>query len=131
MVVCKSVVSLIYQNKTKMNTILDIKKRILSTLENVGKTEYFTVYSTEGREIKIRVGDHSGNKRNNGDIKTLSFISNRTVQRRSAYNSILEEWEIDMESGLTDTFQTIEQVLEWEGVSDNQEEAEEIYYELM
>lgn len=125
------VVSLFYQNKTKMNTIFDIKKRILATLENVGKTEYFTVYSTEGREIKIRVGDHSGNKRNNGDIKTLSFISNRTAQRRSAYNSIIEEWEIDMESGLTDTFQTIEQALEWEGVSDNQEEAEELYYELM
>ena len=114
-----------------MKTIFDIKKRILATLENVGKTEYFTVYSTEGREIKIRVGDHSGNKRNNGDIKTLSFISNRTAQRRSAYNSIIEEWEIDMESGLTDTFQTIEQALEWEGVSDNQEEAEELYYELM
>ena len=88
------VVSLFYQNKTKMNTIFDIKKRILATLENVGKTEYFTVYSTEGREIKIRVGDHSGNKRNNGDIKTLSFISNRTAQRRSAYNSIIEECEI-------------------------------------
>lgn len=113
-----------------MNTILDIKKRILTSLSNVEKTDYFTVYSTAGEEIKIRVGNHSGNKRNNGDVKTLSFISNRTEQRKSAYNSIMEEWEIDLDNELTDTFQTIEEVLNWENVSDNQEESEELYYSL-
>ena len=112
-----------------MKTILDIKKRILETLNNPGRTSYFTVYAIDGKEIKIRVGDHSGNKRNNGDTKTLSFISNRTIQRKSAYNSMIEEWEIDLENELTDTFQTIEQVLEWEDVSDDQEKAEELNYE--
>ena len=111
-----------------MKTINDIKKRILSALENVNKTEYFTVYSTKGKEIKIRVGNHSGNSRNNGDVVTLSFVSNRTTQRKSAYNSIIEEWEIDMENKLTDTFQTIEEVLEWNEVSDEQEIAEDLYY---
>ena len=90
-----------------MKTINDIKKKILNTLENVGRTEYFSVYSTTGKLIKIRVGDHSGNKRNNGEAKTLSFISNRTKQKVSAYNSMIEEWEVDMDTKLTDTFQTI------------------------
>ncbi|MEJ5105519.1 hypothetical protein [Chryseobacterium sp. MYb328] len=112
-----------------MKTILDIKNRILETLSNQGRTAYFTVYSVSGKEIKLRVGNHSGNKRNNGDAKTLSFISNRTTQRQSAYNSIIEEWEIDLENELTDTFQTIEQVLEWEDVSNDQEAAEELYFE--
>ena len=112
-----------------MKTINDIKRRILNTLEYTGRTEYFSVYSTEGKLIKVRVGDHSGNKRNNGETKTLSFISSRTKQRISAYNSIIEEWEVDMDTELTDTFQTIEQVLEWEDVASNQEEAEDLYFE--
>lgn len=111
-----------------MNTIQEIKSEILKALSNVNSTKYFSVYSETGKEIKIRVGDHSGNKRNNGDTLTLSFVSNRTEQRKSAYNSIIEEWEIDLDSELTDTFQTIEEVLEWSEVSDNQEEAEELYY---
>lgn len=111
-----------------MKTINDIKERILTSLQNVEKTDYFTVYSVDGKEIKIRVGNHSGNKRNNGDVITLSFISNRTEQRKSAYNSIIEEWEVDLESELTDTFQTIEEVLEWNEVADDQEKAEDLYY---
>lgn len=114
-----------------MNTINEIKNRIIATLSNVGKTEYFTVYSTSGEAIKIRVGNHSGNRTNNGNTKTLSFITNRTEQNASGYNSMIEEWVIDMETGLTDTFQTIEQILDWEDVSDNQEAAEELNFELI
>jgi hypothetical protein len=114
-----------------MNTINDIKNRIINTLSNVGKTEYFSVYTTTGEDVKIRVGNHSGNRLNNGETKTLSFITNRTEQSKSGYNAMIEEWVIDIETGLTDTFQTIEQVLDWEDVSDNQEAAEELNFELI
>jgi hypothetical protein len=113
-----------------MKTIQEIAKKIETILQDVSRTEYFTVYGVDGRQIKIRVGNHSGNKRNNGDTKTLSFISNRTTQRQSAYNSMIEEWEVSLENMLTDTYQTIEQVLEWEDVAEDQEAAEELYYEL-
>ena len=112
-----------------MKNISEISAKIQTALLNINSTVYFTVYSVKGEEIKIRVGNHSGNKRNNGDVKTLSFVSSRTEQRKSAYNSIIEEWEVDLDNMLTDTFQTIEQVLEWEDVSDNQEVAEELYTE--
>jgi hypothetical protein len=130
---CISYIFAITNNKKEkiMNTINDIKNRIINTLSNVGKTEYFSVYTTTGEEVKIRVGNHSGNRLNNGETKTLSFITNRTEQSKSGYNAMIEEWVVDMETGLTDTFQTIEQVLDWEDVSDNQEAAEELNYELI
>ncbi len=112
-----------------MKILKDIEKRILSELKKGGKTEYFTVYSVKGEEIKIRVGDHSGNRINNGDTKTLSFTSNRSEQRKSAYNSMIEEWEVDLDSELTGTFQSIEEVLEWEEVSNDQEEAEGLFWD--
>ena len=113
-----------------MKNIESIKNKILAVLQDISRTEYFTIYSEKGEEIKLRIGNHSGNTRNNGDAKTLSFVSNRTTQRRSAYNSIIEEWEIDIESGLTDTYQSITEVLEWEGVANDQQAAKELWYEL-
>ena len=110
----------------EMKNIIAIKNKIISVLENVGKTEYFTIYKIDGTQLKLRVGDHSGNKRNN-DVKTLSFVSNRTVQKKSQYNSIIEEWVIDLDNQLTDTFQSIEEVLEWEDVADDQDAAKELY----
>lgn len=112
-----------------MNTILEIKNKIIETLNDVGRTAYFSVYSISGNLIKIRVGNHSANKMNNGDTKTLSFISNRTMQKKSGYNAMVEEWAIDLETELSDTYQTIEEILEWEDVSDNQAEAEMLYLE--
>lgn len=110
-----------------MNTIYEIKQKIVELLRLDGATQYFSVYSTHGKKIKIRVGDHSANKQNN-NCKTLSFITQRTSQRISGYNQMANEWVIDMESEMTDTFQSIEEVLEWEEVSDNQEEAEFLNY---
>ena len=118
------------QQLGNMKNLEAIKNKILAVLENVSRTEYFTIYSEKGEEIKLRIGNHSGNSRNNGEAKTLSFVSNRTPQRKSQYNSIIEEWEIDTESGLTDTYQEIIEVLEWEGVADDQQAAKELWYEL-
>lgn len=113
-----------------MNTINQIADKIRETLMSVEKSSYFTVYSVKGTEIKIRVGNHSANRLNNGGVKTLSFVTNRTPQNKSVYNQMIEEWAIDFDSMLTDTFQTIEQVLEWEDVSDDQVSAEELNFEL-
>lgn len=112
-----------------MNTISEIKNKIIETLQDEGITKYFNVYSINGNVIKIRVGNHSANRMNNGDTKTLSFISNRTMQKKSGYNAMVEEWEIDIDTELSDTYQTIEEILEWEDVSDNQAEAEMLYLE--
>jgi len=78
-------------------------------------THYFDIKGEDDTTICIRVSDHSMNKSNNSDRKTLSFISNRTEQRKSGYNQSSNEWVI-MANGLTDTFQEISEVLEWNGV---------------
>lgn len=44
---------------------------------------------------------------------------------------MVNEWEVDFESMLTDTMQTIEQVLEWEDISDDQELTEELNWGLI
>ena len=113
-----------------MNTLSEISSKIIETLKTVGRTEYFYVYSTDGEKIKIRVGDHSANRSNN-KCKTLSFITNRTTQNDSAFNAMVNEWEVDLETEYTDTYETIEDVLENEGISNNQEEAEELYFEII
>lgn len=114
-----------------MNTISEIKNKIIETLQDVGITKYFNVYSINGNVIKIRVGNHSANRMNNGDTKTLSFISNKTMQKKSGYNAMVEEWEIDIDTELSDTYQTIEEILEWEDVADNQESAKMLYLEKL
>ena len=73
-------------------------------------TSYFTVENNEGELVKIRVSNHSGNEQNNSQ-KTLSFVNERTSQRRSAYNQMVNEWAI-LENGLTDTYQEIEYIPE-------------------
>jgi len=112
-----------------MKNLSEISARIIETLKDVSRTEYFTVYSVKGEEIKIRVGNHSANRANNGDTKTLSFVISKTEQKKSAYNATQNEWSVDLDTELTDTFQTIEDVLDWEDISDSQEEAEELYYD--
>lgn len=114
-----------------MKTITEIADKIRKNLENVYYTDYFTVYGVSGEEIKIRTGDHSANRMNNGDTKTLSFVTNRTEQRKSSFNKMINEWEVNTGNWLTDTYQTIEEVLEWEDVSDDQEAAEKLNYELI
>lgn len=87
----------------------EIENRIIDTLKLSG-SHYFTVQDSNGNDVKIRVSDHSANRNNNGDEKTLSFISARCNQ---GYRSMINEWVID-ELGMTDTGQEISEVLEWE-----------------
>jgi hypothetical protein len=98
-----------------MESISKISDKIRETLAYVREgrlgTQYYTVYSEDGEPVKIRISDHSANKQNNS-VRTLSFVTERTSQNKSSYNQMTCEWEV-YESGLTDTFQTIEQVLEW------------------
>ena len=75
-----------------------------------GYSSYFNVEDSEGNTVKIRVSDHSANRQNNSE-RTLSFINERTMQKKSAYNQMVDEWAI-LENGLTDTYQTIEEILE-------------------
>lgn len=90
-------------------SIEQIANEIRSRINN-DYTTYFTVENNEGELVKIRVSNHSGNEQNNSQ-KTLSFVSERTSQRRSAYNQMVNEWAI-LENGLTDTYQEIEYILE-------------------
>ena len=90
-------------------SIEQIANEIRSRINN-DYTSYFTVENNEGELVKIRVSNHSGNEQNNSQ-KTLSFVNERTSQRRSAYNQMINEWAI-LDNGLTDTYQEIEYILE-------------------
>jgi hypothetical protein len=94
--------------------IPQIVEKIESLLAQPG-TNYFTVNGENDELIKIRVSNHSCNKQNNGDQKTLSFVSARTQQKQSAYNQIANEWMI-LENGLTDTYEEIDYILTENGV---------------
>jgi hypothetical protein len=96
-----------------MKTIEQISSEIREYI-NCGYTHYFTAEDSEGNTVNIRVSNHSANRNNNSDSKkTLSFITERTEQRKSAYNSMINEWVI-FENGLTDTYEEIESILEYE-----------------
>jgi hypothetical protein len=93
-----------------------IVKKIEDMLQIPG-TSYFNVSGQNDTTIKIRVSDHSMNRHNNGDQITLSFVSQRTAQRKSAYNASHNEWVI-LENGLTDTYEEIADILANNGVTD-------------
>jgi hypothetical protein len=80
--------------------------------ENLGSqsTHYFIVQDSNGNNVKIRVGNHSANRQNNLE-KTLSFITERTEQKKSGYNQMVNEWVV-LEEGYTDTYETLEDILE-------------------
>ena len=84
--------------------ILQIETEIKRLLTLTG-THYFMA-----GEVKIRVSDHSANKQNNS-TKTLSFISKRTEQNKSAYNQSVNEWVV-LPNGLTDTYEEISYILD-------------------
>lgn len=84
----------------------------INDLLKLGGSHYFNVEGEDGEVIKIRCSDHSANRLNNHE-KTLSFISKFCNQ---GYRKMINEWVIQ-ENGLTDTYQTIEEVLEWENVA--------------
>jgi len=93
--------------------VIETALKIREALQN-GYSKYFTIEDANGNEVKIRVSNHSANDNNNSeDIKTLSFVTERTEQRKSAYNRMINEWAI-LENGLTDTYEEIEEILEYE-----------------
>jgi len=94
-------------------THTQIAEKIIGLLQIPG-SHYFMVTGENDSIIKIRVSDHSAKRQNNGDVITLSFISQRCDQ---GYSAMVNEWVID-EDGYTDTYQSIQTVLEWNGVID-------------
>jgi hypothetical protein len=94
-------------------TTSQIAEKIESLIDNVVGTQYFTVEDCNGNNVKIRVSDHSANYQNNGETKTLSFVANRTEQRKSAYNQMINEWAY-IGDGLVDTYESIEDIIESE-----------------
>lgn len=92
-----------------VQSIYKIAETIRENL-NSESTHYFNVQDSQGNTIKIRVGNHSANRQNNSE-KTLSFITERTHQKKSGYNQMVNEWVI-LEEGYTDTYETIEDILE-------------------
>jgi hypothetical protein len=98
-------------------TYTEIKEKIMHLLNTpYGGSHYFTVEGMDGEPIKIRVSDHSANRHNNKGEKTLSFISARCNQ---GYKAMMDEWVIDKD-GYSDTYQTIEEILEWNDVKDGE-----------
>lgn len=93
-----------------MKTTIEIATEIRRCLE-LGFSKYFNVENSKGETVVIRVSDHSANNKNNSDSKTLSFITKRTEQKKSAYNAMLCEWAV-LENGLTDTYEELEDILE-------------------
>jgi hypothetical protein len=94
-----------------MKSIERIATEIREHLE-CGYTHYFNVEDLKGNSVKIRVGNHSANRQNNSDSEnTLSFVTERTEQKKSGYNRMINEWAI-LENGLTDTYEEIEYILE-------------------
>ena len=92
-------------------TTSQIAEKIRENL-NVGYTVYFNVEDSEGNDVKIRVSDHNCRTWNNRETKTLSFVTKRTgVEGGRGYTR--KEWMI-LENGLTDTYQEIEEVIDWE-----------------
>lgn len=88
-----------------MQKIVD---EILMLLQIPG-SHYFTAVTAEGNYIKIRVSDHSANSRNNGNHRTLSFISKRTPEQRLGWR-MSAEWMI-LENGSTNTDEEIADIL--------------------
>lgn len=95
-----------------MMNISEIATKIEFRLANLTGSNYFNVEDSKGNTVKIRTSDHSANRQNNGDTKTLSFVSNKTVAE-SIGRHLSTEWEI-LDGGYTDTYQSIEEILEWE-----------------
>lgn len=77
-------------------------------VEEETETEY------REREVKIRVSDHPGKRSNNDGVFTLSFIIDRN-RCGHGYDRIDREWEvIDTEDLLTDTYEYVRDIIEWE-----------------
>lgn len=95
----------------KASQITEITEKVKELLQKQG-SHYFNVDVSEDVTVKIRVSDHSANRGNNGDRLTLSFVSARCDQ---GYKRMTNEWLVsDIEDMLTDTYEYVSEILEWE-----------------
>lgn len=98
----------------EITLIQSIKKALMLSREGFSSS-YFTVEDANGETVKIRISDHQGKKTNNGETKTISFITDDKVEGGFGYGKIAAEYLVD-EDCYTDTYQAIEEVLEWSDI---------------
>lgn len=110
-----------------MKTLKDIEFKIIQSLRNIGKSEYFTVYKENGEAIKIRISDHSANKLNNDGVVTLSFVKNTTIAK--SIGRYLDTEFVIKNGSPIENFKTIEELLDYYDISNDQESAEDLHYE--
>ncbi|MCT4024385.1 hypothetical protein HZP91_15340 [Elizabethkingia anophelis] len=108
--------------KNKEVTISQLVDKIKYNLKNVQDgfaSQYIVVEIVDGDDydtFKIRVSDHSAKKQNNGDTKTLSFITERCDQGYSSmmYNEYVVDDIEDMNTNETTSrgWLSVEEIIE-------------------
>lgn len=94
-----------------LSQIEDKINELAEVVKSVGGSRYFFVENENGENVQIRVSDHSANRTNNSDsFKTLSFVTERTSQKKSAYNAMVNEWVL-IGGGLVDTYQELSYII--------------------
>lgn len=90
-----------------------IVEKIIALLQQPG-SHYFNLVDADGDTLKIRVSDHSANRQNNGDRRTLSFISKRTPAKTMGWG-MAAEWLV-IDNDMTDTYEYIGDILADNGI---------------
>ena len=91
----------VYTNKEASNEIV----RLIELFNSSG-SHYFML-----NDIKIRVSDHSANKKNNADSqKTISFILKRCDQ---GYNMMADEYLINSDGSMNENWNNVEDCLNY------------------
>ena len=96
-----------------MKPIID---HIIYGLTSIGESHYITVVDCDGDKLKIRSSNHSCNSRNNGDIRTLSFVTQKTPAKFLG-GALNEEWVMEYDEDKEEwntgswNYQTIEEIL--------------------
>lgn len=100
--------------QTKMKTLAD-KIREMASKANIIGSQYTLAEKEDGSTIKIRVSNHSGNESNNS-TETISFVTEMTEQRKSAYNRMITEYVIDEEGNFSENFYDLEECLAYNDI---------------
>jgi hypothetical protein len=100
-----------------MTTLIEQVKKNIEAARQGFASLYLRVENLNGEDVIIRTSTHRGKKQNNNGTKCISFVTD-SVKTAFGYEGISEEYVID-EDNYTDTYQTIEQVLEWDDIDPN------------
>lgn len=73
-----------------------------------GKGSHYFNVQINGELIKIRVSDHTANKSNNKGLKTISFVTGWCNQ---GYNSMVDEYCINMDGTMNENWENVEECL--------------------